>query len=40
MKLTDWQTCQKEGDVKDNEWDKNLGKKFIQIKGTNPSNYI
>jgi hypothetical protein len=30
-KLTEWSTCQKEGDVKDEVWDKELAKNYVRI---------
>lgn len=40
-KLTEWQTCQKEGDVKDEVWDKELAKNYVRIQGSSSSaNYI
>lgn len=40
-KLTEWVTTQKEGDVQDGVWDKQLAKNYVRIQGTSSSaNYI
>lgn len=41
VKLTEWTSSHKEGDVQDNVWDKQLAKGYVRIQGTSPSsNYI
>lgn len=41
VKLTEWQTAHKEGDVQGAVWDKQLAKSFVRIQGTSSSsNYI
>ena len=40
-KVGDWKANQKEGDVQDNVWDKQLAKNYIRIQGTSSSsNYL
>jgi hypothetical protein len=40
-KLTEWVTTQKEGDVQNDVWDKQLAKNYVRIQGTSSSaNYI
>ena len=41
VKLGEWQTSHKEGDVQGSIWDKQLAKNYVRIQGTSSSsNYI
>ena len=41
IKINEWTTAHKEGDVQDNVWDQKLAKNYIKIQGvTSSANYI
>ena len=41
MKVSEWVSCHREGDVQDNVWDTGLGKNYYRIQGSSgSSNYI